>query len=115
MKIARLSYRCLAAFFLVSAMISVTGCAGIEPPKPAELLKHPFGTSSLRVGATKDQILAQWGEPDIKEYDNTGKWENAKEKWTYYGRCDNLPFDEGYLTKDQCLYFDGKHLVKFNE
>lgn len=100
---------------LSAILIYLTGCAGIEPPTPKEILEHPFGTSSMRIGLTKDQIVAQWGDPDLKEYDNTGKWGNAKERWTYYGRYSNLPVDEGYLTKTQCLYFDGNNLVKINE
>jgi len=104
------------AFAVLSVvLVCITGCAGIEPPSPKQIIEHPFGTSMLRAGLTKDQVVAQWGEPDLKEYDNTGKWGNAKERWTYYGRMSGLPVDEGYLTKTQYLYFDGKNLVRFNE
>ncbi|MDD4879400.1 MAG: hypothetical protein PHR22_02965 [Candidatus Omnitrophica bacterium] len=103
-------------FTVVSAVLAcLTGCAGIEPPSPKQIIEHPFGTSMLRAGLTKDQVLAQWGEPDLKEFDNTGKWGNAKERWTYYGRMSGLPLDEGYLTKTQYLYFDGKNLARYNE
>ncbi len=102
-------------FVLLISLACLTGCAGIEPPTPKQILEHPFGTSSMRVGLTKDKIIAQWGEPDLKEYDSTGKWGNAKEKWTYYGRYEGLPADVGYLSKTQYLYFDGNYLVKFNE
>lgn len=104
------------AFTVLSAiLIGLAGCAGIEPPSPNDIIQHPLGTSMLRAGLHQDQIVAQWGEPDLKEYDNTGKWGNAKEKWTYYGRYSGLPVDAGYLSKTQYLYFDGKNLVKFNE
>ena len=64
------------AFTVLSAvLVYLPGCAGIEPPSPKQIIEHPFGTSMLRAGLTKDQVLAQWGEPDLKEYDNTGKWE----------------------------------------
>lgn len=99
---------------LLIGMIYFIGCAGIEPPTPESILKHPLGTM-LRAGLTKDQILAQWGEADLKEYDNTGKWGNAKEKWTYYGRYGEVPVNAGYLSKTQYLYFDGNYLVKFTE
>ncbi len=94
-------------------LIYLAGCAEIQPPTPEEALKHPFGTTSLRIGMLKDQILAAWGEPDVKEYDETGKWGVAKEKWTYHGRYKNLPADVGYLSKTKYLYFDGNNLVKF--
>lgn len=95
-------------------MICLAGCAGIEPPTPEGILRHPLGTM-LRVGLTKDQILAQWGEPDLKEYDDTGKWGNAREKWTYYARYGGVPVNAGYLSKTQYLFFDGMNLVKFTE
>ena len=105
-----------SAFAILSViLIYITGCAGIEPPTPKEIIEHPLGTSFLRAGLTKEQVIAQWGEPDLKEYDNNGKWGNAKEKWTYYGRYSGLPVDAGYLSKTQYLYFDGKNLVKFNK
>ena len=105
-----------SAFAVLSViLIYINGCAGIEPPTPKEIMEHPFGTSFLRTGLTKEQVIAQWGEPDLKEYDNNGKWGNAKEKWTYYGRYSGLPVDAGYLSKTQYLYFDGKNLVRFNE
>jgi hypothetical protein len=108
-----LRYSALAVLSVV--LVYITGCAGIEPPSPKQFIEHPFGTSMLRAGLTKDQVVAQWGEPDLKEHDNAGKWGNAKERWTYYGRMSGLPVDEGYLTKTQYLYFDGKNLVRFNE
>lgn len=99
---------------LLIGMIYLAGCAGIEGPTPESILKHPLGTM-LRAGLTKDQILAQWGEPDLKEYDDTDKWGNAKEKWTYYARYGEVPVNAGYLSMTQYLYFDGKYLVKFTE
>ncbi|MFA5339101.1 MAG: hypothetical protein WC317_03000 [Candidatus Omnitrophota bacterium] len=107
--------RCFVFAVLSAVLVCLTGCAGIEPPSPKQIIEHPFGTSMLRAGLTKDQVLAQWGEPDLKEFDNTGKWGNAKERWTYYGRMSGLPVDEGYLTKTQYLYFDGKNLARYNE
>lgn len=98
---------------LMAILIYFVGCAEIQPPTPEEILKHPFGTTNLRVGMTKEQIVAAWGEPDVKDYDDTGKWGVAKEKWTYHGRYKNLPADVGYLSKTKYLYFDGKNLVKF--
>ena len=105
-----------SAFIALSVMlVLLSGCAGIEPPSAKQIIEHPFGTSMLRAGLTKDQVVAQWGEPDLKEHDNTGKWGNSKERWTYYGRMTGLPVDEGYLTKTQYLYFDGNNLAKYNE
>lgn len=98
---------------LIAILIYFVGCSEIQPPTPEEILKHPFGTTNLRVGMPKDQILSAWGEPDVKDYDDTGKWGVAKEKWTYHGRYKNLPADVGYLSKAKYLYFDGNNLVKF--
>ncbi|MDP2942378.1 MAG: hypothetical protein Q8O36_02550 [Candidatus Omnitrophota bacterium] len=108
-------FKSVTILVLLIGMIYLVGCAGIEPPTPKEILSHPLGTSMLRVGLTKDRILAQWGDPDLKEYDNTGKWDNAKEKWTYYARYGEVPVNAGYLSKTQYLYFDGNYLVKFTE
>lgn len=99
--------------YLIAVLIYIVGCAEIQPPPFKEVLKHPFGTTGLRIGMSKDQILAAWGEPDVKECDEAGKWGVAKEKWTYYGRYKNLPADVGYLSKAKYLYFDGNILVKF--
>ncbi len=108
--------KCFIFTVLAAVLTYLPGCAGIEPPSPKQIIEHPFGTSMLRAGLTKDQVLAQWGEPDLKEFDDgTSKWGNAKERWTYYGRMTGLPVDEGYLTKTQYLYFDGKNLVRYNE
>jgi len=107
-------FRSVIISALLIGMIYLVGCAGIEPPTPQSIMQHPLGTM-LRVGLTKDKILAQWGDPDLKEYDNTGKWGNAKEKWTYYARYGEVPVNAGYLSKTQYLYFDGNYLVKFTE
>ncbi|KPK40555.1 MAG: hypothetical protein AMJ78_07095, partial [Omnitrophica WOR_2 bacterium SM23_29] len=68
--------------FLIVNLIYFVGCAEIQPPTPEEVLKHPFGTTNLRIGMPKEQITAAWGEPDVKEFDDTGKWGVAKEKWS---------------------------------
>lgn len=106
-----LRYVIISSFAVAS--IYFAGCAEIQPPTPKEILKHPFGTTNLRIGMPKEQILAAWGEPDLKEYDETGKWGKAKERWTYHGRYKNLPADVGYLSKTKYLYFDENILIKF--
>lgn len=100
---------------LLIASVLFAGCAGIEPPTPEEIVKHPFGTPTLRIGMNKDQIIAGWGDPDVKEYNDSGKWGNARERWIYYGRYKELPADVGYLSKTKILYFDGNNVVKIED
>ena len=73
----------------------VSGCAGIEPPNPGEVLKHPLGKDSIRTGMIKDEVLDMWGEPDMKTYTGTSELGALQEEWVYRGRYPELPINAG--------------------
>lgn len=106
-------------FYAVSLIgfLWIIGCAGIEPPSPDKILKHPLGSGPIEIGMTKEEIKGLWGEPDLIR--NIGESKDAgltqKEEWLYYGRVQNLPVNYGYLSKALHLYFDGKNLTSFKE
>jgi hypothetical protein len=106
----------VCSLFLIS-VLSITGCAGIEPPQPEKILSHPLGTGPIDVGMTKEEIRELWGEPDLIQ--NVGESKDMgstqKEEWIYYGRVRNLPVSYGYLAKSLHLYFDGNNLTSFTE
>ena len=96
-------------FILAVMAVMVSGCAEIEPPNPGRLLTKPLGEIPVRVGMTKDEIISQWGEPDLKDTSSD------REEWVYRGRYSGLPIDRGYLSKTKHLYFDGDYLVGFDD
>ena len=86
------------------------------PPAPQEIIKTPIGTSSVKIGMTKNQVVDLWGEPDSKRtMENADKWAGTREEWLYRGRYKNLPVDAGYLSKTKKLYFDGDNLTNIAE
>jgi len=91
--------------------IALYGCSSLPGPDPREILKHPLGTSSLRNGMSKEEILELWGEPD--SIDNLGSDELglSKELWTYKARYPNAPVSLGYASRDQRLFFQGNALI----
>ena len=97
---------------LISATIS--GCAEIDPFKtPAEVIRHPLGQETIRVGMSKEEVISKWGEPDIINKlpvkDASG---SQGEEWVYKAkRYTPVPLDSGYLHKNKYLYFDGNNLA----
>ena len=102
-----------SAFFLLLAItLSISGCAGIVPPTPGDMIKQPFGKSSLSVGMTKSQVEAMWGKPDeMKTVEDKAKWGGPREMWVYRARYGNIPVDVDYFSKTKKLYFDGDNLT----
>lgn len=99
---------------LFAIAISVAGCAEINPfEAPSEVIKHPLGTESIKAGSTKEEVIRDWGKPDIINklgaQDQTG---TLREEWVYKARQHTgIPIDSGYLSKNKYLYFDGNHLT----
>lgn len=84
-------------------------------PKPVEILEKPLGNGSIRIGMTKEQVIAQYGDADIKNMVISDDWSRAREEWVYTGRYTMLPVSAGYLSKDLYLYFDGENLTNISE
>jgi outer membrane biogenesis lipoprotein LolB len=103
----------LLAFLLV---LSLTGCAEITPPTPKDIITRPLGPPSVKIGMTKDEVKALWGEPDRIGYvEDKEKWSGARTEWVYTGRYSAIPLDKNYLSKTKKLYFDGESLTSIVE
>ena len=104
------------AFFAMAVLITLGGCAGIEPPSPDYVVRHPLGTESIKIGMTKSQVEALWGKPDdIKMVEDKDKWKGTREVWTYRAQYGNVPVDAGYFSKNKKLYFDGNNLTNISD
>ena len=95
----------------------LAGCAGIQPPSPEEVLKHPLGTESIKVGMTKDQVESIWGKPDeINQVEDKVLGKGGREEWVYrakYGAI--VPVDADYLSKTKRVYFDGNNVTHIKD
>jgi hypothetical protein len=90
----------------------VFGCAAITVPSPEEIVTHPLGTESIKIGMTKKQVESIWGKPsNIRLVENKEKWKDSREVWTYNAQYGAIPVDAGYLSKTKKLYFDGNNLT----
>ena len=107
----------LAKAFIAVILLSITGCAGIEPPTPQEVLKHPLGTDSLKIGMSQQEVESHWGKPDeVNQVEDSSMGKGSREEWVYYGRYGAIvPIDTGYLSKTKHLYFDGNNLTHIKE
>jgi hypothetical protein len=100
--------------FVVAALTS--GCAGIEPPLPDDVIRHPLGTESVKIGMTKHEVESLWGKPDeISNVEDKEKWKGAREVWVYRAKYNVLPVNAGYLSKTKRLYFDGDNLTTIED
>ena len=103
---------------ILVAVTTITGCAEIDPfEAPGEVIRHPLGRESIRVGMSKGEVISKWGEPDIV---NTLPAKDASasqgEKWVYKAkRFTPIPLDSGYLHKNKYLYFDGNNLTLISD
>lgn len=99
---------------IVVAATTISGCAEINPfEAPGEVIRHPLGSESIRVGMSKEEIISKWGEPDIVNKlpakDASG---SQGEEWVYKAKkITPVPLDAGYLHKNKYLYFDGNNLT----
>lgn len=102
------------AFLSFLLAVCAAGCAEINPFEvPVEVLNHPLGTESIKTGSTREEVIIEWGKPDIINklgaQDETG---TEREEWIYKARrITPVSIDAGYLSKNKYLYFDGNHLT----
>lgn len=102
--------------FIILISLTLSGCAGIEPPNPEDVVKHPLGTESLKIGMTKQEVESIWGKPDeVNIIEDRDKWKGPREAWTYRAQYGAIPVDAGYLSKTKKLYFDGDNLTNIGE
>ena len=96
--------------------LSLAGCADIPLPTPNEIIERPIGTSSVKIGMTKDKIKELWGDPDqINIVEDKEKWGGSRVEWIYTAAYSSIPVDAGYLSKTKKLYFDGDNLTNIAE
>ena len=106
----------VAIVFCLIAFSLIVGCAALSVPTPNDVLKKPFGTESIKIGMTKQQVESLWGKPDdIKMVEDKTRWQGPREMWVYRAQYGAIPVDAGYLSKTQKLYFDGKNLTDISE
>ena len=107
----------VTTFCIAMLLLSFTGCSVIENiPSPEEIIEHPLGTESIKIGMTKKQVESIWGKPDeIRMVEDKDKWSGAREMWVYRAQYGAIPVDAGYLSKSKKLYFDGDNLTSIGE
>lgn len=104
--------------FVLVAATAISGCAEIDLfEAPGEVIRHPLGRESIRVGMSKEEVISKWGEPDIV---NTLPAKDVSasqgEEWVYKARrYTPVPLDAGYLHKNKYLYFDGNNLTGISD
>jgi hypothetical protein len=102
----------------VCAFLLIAGCSAIDVPNPGEVIRHPLGTESVKLGMTKQQVEELWGKPSEKKtVENKEKWQGGgvREVWIYRAQYSSIPVDAGYLSKTKKLYFDGENLTDIGE
>jgi hypothetical protein len=100
----------------MAAMISFCGCSAITIPNPEDVVNHPLGTESIKIGMAKEQVESLWGKPSqIKTVEDKAKWKGTREVWIYRAEYGSVPFDAGYLSNTKKLYFDGNNLTEIGE
>ncbi|MFH1411169.1 MAG: outer membrane protein assembly factor BamE [Candidatus Omnitrophota bacterium] len=102
----------VTSIFLLSFLSA--GCAEMEMPGTAEILRDPLGKGTVTVGMTKEQVVLVYGDPDIKQTVTSDAWGGSREEWFYKARYSALPVNAGYLSKDLYLYFDGDSLTNIS-
>ena len=108
--------RKITVFSAMLFLVSFCGCSAIQVPNADDVISHPLGTESIKVGMTKDQVESIWGKPnDIKTIENKEKWQGKREVWTYRAQYGSIPVDAGYLSKTKKLYFDGNNLTEIGD
>ena len=101
---------------LLACGIFFCGCSAIIIPNPGDVVKHPLGTESIKVGMTKQQVESLWGKPSlVKTVEDKAKWKGSREVWVYRAEYGSIPFDAGYLSNTKKLYFDGNNLTDIGE
>ena len=104
----------ILAALTLSAFLS--GCSAITIPNPEDVIKHPLGTETIKIGMTKSQVEEYWGKPNnIRTVEDKQKLGGAREVWTYYAQYGSIPVNAGYFSKTKKLYFDGNNLTEIGD
>lgn len=107
-----------AATLVIGLVLAVlmSGCSAIMIPNPQDVVKHPLGTETIKVGMTKEQVESLWGRPSqVKMVEDKAKWQGGREVWIYRAQYSSIPVDAGYLSNTKKLYFDGNNLTEIGE
>jgi len=116
MKIFDLSVYLALAATIVFLSAGIMGCSVITVPDPNEIISHPLGTETLKIGMTKNQVQSLWGKPDtVTTVEDKKRWPSPREVWAYRAQYGNIPVDAGYLSKTKKLYFDGDNLTEMSD
>jgi len=100
----------LTLIFTVSLLFA--GCSEFDTPTGYEAMTRPFGNAaSFSRGTSKEEVRADWGEPDQILPLGVDELGNRREEWVYKGRL-NVPIDYGYVSHTQHLYFEGNSLFR---
>jgi hypothetical protein len=103
-----------AIFLSLSLFILfVSGCETLPPPTPQQIITNPLGTTPLRRGMTKEEIVALWGQPNKIVKKGRDELGVPKEEWIYDARYPAVPVDYNYLSKTKKLFFEGNNLVNW--
>ena len=118
-KVKKVKGPAAAALLLTMILISSVffyGCSAIIIPNPEDVVKHPLGTESIKIGMTKEQVESIWGKPSqVKAVEDKAKWQGTREVWIYHAQYGAIPVDAGYLSNTKKLYFDGNNLTDIGE
>lgn len=100
----------------LAAAFIFAGCSAIIIPNPEEVVKHPLGTESIKIGMSKAQVESLWGKPSqVKMVEDKAKWQSPREVWIYHAQYSGIPVDAGYLSSNKKLYFDGNNLTEISD
>ena len=111
-----LERRLAALTIILASAFLFGGCSAIIIPNPVDVVKHPLGTESIKVGMTKEQVESLWGKPSqIKMVEDKAKWQGSREVWIYHAQYGAIPVDAGYLSANKKLYFDGNNLTDIGD
>lgn len=98
----------------IALSVFLCGCSAIQVPSAEDVIRHPLGTESIKIGMSRQQVESIWGKPhEITMTDS--KERGMREVWTYRARYGRIPVDAGYLSKDKKLYFDGNNLTEIGD
>ena len=100
-------------------LVFLAGCAEMNPfGAPGEVMRHPLGTETIKIGMSKQEVVSKWSEPDIVNAfaitDTTG---TVKEEWIYKARrySPTPLLNTSYLSQNKYLYFEGKTLTRISD
>ena len=108
--------RKIMVYAAILTLASFYGCSAIQVPDAEDVISHPLGTESIKIGMSKQQVESIWGKPnDVRMVENKEKLQGAREVWIYRAQYGSIPVDAGYLSKTKKLYFDGNNLTEIGE